>query len=227
MSGNANGATSLQIEYRTAASFLMAYTVSYARGAVFVETERDIAIGTPIALQLAIPDHGLFDLTGVCRFRRPADDEDGPPGVGIELSAAYDELGEVVDRLSLEYDGVSVLLLAGDNQERTSLTRLLKSIVTTAEVVSATDAHLAEAVLDDDIDLAILDGDFDAEAALQTISAARDMPIPVPTIALVSASRIRDRLRAAGADEVATNPPPLAELQQVLVRALARPKRVR
>lgn len=227
MSGNANGATSLQIEYRTAASFLMAYAVSFARGAVFVETERIIEIGTPIALQLAIPEHGLFDLTGVCRFRRPEDDEDGPPGLGIELTPGFDELGAVVDRLSLAYDGVSVLLVAGDNQDRTSLTRLLKSIVTTAEVVSATDAHLAEAVLDDDIDLAIVDGDFDAEAAVQTISAAREMPIPVPTIALVSGTKIGDRLRAAGADEVATNPPPLAELQQVLVRALARPRRVR
>lgn len=227
MSGNVNGATRLQVEYRTAASFLTAYTVSYARGAVFVETERTMEVGAAVALQLAIPDHGLFDLTGVCKFVRPPDDEDGPPGLGIELSGGFDELGDVVDRLALDYSGVSLLILAGDNQDRTSLTRLLKSIVTTADVVSATDAHLAEAVLDDDIDLAIVDGDFDAEAALQTIAAAREMPIPVPTIALVSAAKIRDRLRAAGADEVATNPPPLAELQQVLVRALARPRRVR
>ena len=40
-------------------------------------------------------------------------------------------------------------------------------------------------------------------------------------------SKLHEHARAAGADEIATNPPPFAELQVVLVRALSKPTAIR
>ena len=45
----------------------------------------------------------------------------------------------------------------------------------------------------------------------------------VPTIAIAANPKLRELARAAGADELAANPPPFGELQVVLVRALGRP----
>jgi len=216
----------LRIEYRNAPSFLVAYSISFARGGVFVETRVDLPVGTPVEVQLAIPAGGLIDLRGTVTYQRTGADEDGQPGLALSLPNAAEMLAQLVDRLAIEYGGMSIILLAGDTQDRTTLSRQLKSILTTAEVISATDAKLAEAVLDDDIDLVVLDADHDLDASLETIKMARDMPVPVPTVALTSSRKAIDRLLLLGADEVANNPPAFAELQQVLVRAMARPRRV-
>ncbi len=216
----------LRIEYRNAPSFLVAYSISFARGGVFVETRLDLPVGTPVEVQLAIPSGGLIDLRGTVTYQRTGADEDGHPGLALELPDAAEMLAQLVNRLAIEYGGMSIIVLAGDTQDRTTLSRQLKSILTTAEVISATDARLAEAVLDDDIDLVVLDADHDLEASLETIKMARDMPVPVPTVALTSSRKAIDRLLLAGANEVANNPPAFAELQQVLVRAMARPRRV-
>lgn len=216
----------LRIEYRTAPSFLVAYAVSLSRGGVFVETDRNLAIGANIEVQLAIPVGGVVDLAGTVRYRRSHDDEEGPAGLGVEIPSAAIVLADVVDRLALTYSGVSVMLLAGGTQDRSSLARQIKSILRTADVVSASDARLAEAVLDDDIDLAVLDADYDLTAAVETARLAAEMPVPVPTVALASDPKSHERLYHAGATDLATNPPPFAELKQVIVRALGRPRRV-
>jgi hypothetical protein len=49
----------------------------------------------------------------------------------------------------------------------------------------------------------------------------------VPSVALTSNPKMHEYARAAGADEIVANPPPFAELQVVLVRALGKPAQVR
>ena len=63
--------------------------------------------------------------------------------------------------------------------------------------------------------------------ALATLRAAKQQEAPVPTIALTANQLARDQAIEAGADEVLANPPPFADLQVVLVRALSKPVAVR
>lgn len=215
----------LRIEYRTAPSFLVAYSVSLSRGGLFVETDKSFSAGADIEVQLAIPEGGVVDVAARVESRRAEPDDHGPAGLGLEMPDAAHALADIVDRLAMTYSGVSVLILAGSH-DRSSLTRQIKSILSTAEVVNATDARLAEAVLDDDIDLAILDADYDLTAAVETCRMAAEMPVPVPIVALASDPKAHERLYHAGAADLASNPPAFAELKQAVVRALMRPRRV-
>jgi uncharacterized protein (TIGR02266 family) len=216
-----------QIEFRTASSFLVAYSVNLSRGGIFVETEQDVPSGAMIELQFTVPGVGAFDVTGVVAWRRGPDHPEGPAGFGIEFQDIAPQLGGVIDRLVSGFTGVSVLLLSGDRQDRTTLARLIKSIISTAEIVQAADARVAETLLTSDIDLAIIDVDFDADGGIAALRAARALTPRVPTVALASSKKLRDLAKAAGADEVSANPPPFGDFQIMLVRALGKPVNVR
>lgn len=220
-------AYSIQVEFRTASSFLVAYSVNLSRGGLFIETDADLPTGVPLALDLKVPGAGLLQLVGVIAWRRGYDSPDGPPGIGIEFQGVAPQLGAAIDQLVSSFQGVQILVLSGDRQDRTTLARSLKSIISTAEIVQAADAKVAASLLTSEIDLAIVDVDFDPEGALETLRAAQQLSPKVPTIALTASAQLREYARAAGADELATNPPPFGELQVVLVRALSRPMSVR
>lgn len=217
---------SVEVEFRTASSFLVAYSVNLSRGGMFLETEHDVPEGSPIGVDLKIPGTGAVSLEGVVTWRRGTDG-DGPPGLGIELQDVAPKLGTVIDHLVSTFHGVHVLVLSGDRQDRTTLARSIKSIISTAEIMQAADASVAGALLTSEVDLAVVDLDFDTEGALATLRAAKELSPPVPTVAITSNAKLREHARAAGADEIATNPPPFAELQVVLVRALSKPIMIR
>jgi uncharacterized protein (TIGR02266 family) len=216
----------VQVEFRTASSFLVAYSVNLSRGGLFLETDHELELGAPIVLEMTVPTVGAVVLGGVVAWRRGRESVDGPPGLGIEFHDVAPQLGGVIDRLISGYHGLSVLVLSGDRQDRTSLSRSIKSIMTTADVVQAADAKVAETLITSDVDLAVIDVDFDVEGGLAALRAAKAVVPPVPTLALASSRNLRDHARAAGADEVATNPPAFGELQLLLLRALGRPMRV-
>jgi len=217
----------VQVEFRTASSFLVAYSVNLSRGGLFLETDTDLPPGAEIDLSFAVPGAGPIALSGVVTWRRGRENPDGPPGIGIEFQDVTTILGGTIDRLVAAYEGLSILLYSHDRQDRSSLARLIRSIMSTADVVSAADARVAETLLTDDIDLAVIDVDAEPEGALVALRAAKHVQPPVPTIALASSKKLRERARGAGADEVASNPPPFAELQVMMVRALGRPLAVR
>jgi uncharacterized protein (TIGR02266 family) len=217
----------VQVEFRTASSFLVAYSVNLSRGGLFLETDHELDVGVPVHLEMTVPTIGAVVLGGVVAWRRGRESADGPPGLGIEFHDVAPQLGGVIDRLISGYHGLSVLVLSGDRQDRTSLARSIKSIMTTADVVQAADAKVAETLITSDVDLAVIDVDFDVEGGLAALRAAKACHPPVPTLALASSRNLRDHARAAGADEVATNPPAFGELQLLLLRALGRPIAVR
>jgi len=217
----------VQVEFRTPSSFLITYSVNLSRGGLFLETDQQVPEGSPIELQLAIPNVGQIDVAGMVMWRRPPDSPDGPPGLGIEFQDVAPQLGAVIDRLVSSFHGMQILLLSGDRQDRTTLARSIKSIITTAEILQAADASVAGTLMTNEIDLAVVDVDFDVDGALSTIRAAKQVVPPVPTVALVSTAKLREHAKAAGADELVANPPPFAELQVVLIRALAKPVSVR
>jgi uncharacterized protein (TIGR02266 family) len=218
---------SVAVDFRTASSFLVAYSVNLSRGGLFLETDADIPTGALVTVDLQIPNVGQVPLNGVVSWRRADDNSEGPPGIGIEFQDLAPQLGSVIDTLVSGFHGVHILVLSGDRQDRTTLARSIKSIISTAEVMQAADAGVATTLMSSEIDLAVIDIDFDEEGGLATVRAAREQDPRVPTVALAGTAKQRERALAAGADEVAPNPPSFAELQVVLVRALAKPTSVR
>ena len=87
----------VQVEFRTASSFLVAYSVNLSRGGLFIETEADIPTGALITVDLDIPTAGQVSLNGVVSWLRGSEltegMPEGPPGLGIELNE------ELVQRL--------------------------------------------------------------------------------------------------------------------------------
>jgi uncharacterized protein (TIGR02266 family) len=218
---------SVQVDFRTASSFLVAYSVNLSRGGMFIETDADVPSGVLIALDLQVPGAGLLHLLGLVAWRRGPESTDGPPGLGIEFQDVVPQLGSMIDRLVSAFHGVHILVLSGDRQDRTTLARSIKSIIGTAEILQAADVIVAATLLTGEIDLAVVDLDFDPDGALQTLRAAKLVSPKVPTVALTTSAKLRELARAAGADELASNPPPFGELQLVLVRALSKPASVR
>ena len=219
---------SVEVDFRTASSFLVAYSVNLSRGGLFLETDADIPTGALLTVDLQIPNAGLVPINGVVAWRRGADAAaEGPPGIGIEFQDVAPQLGAVIDRLVSTFHGVQILVLSGDRQDRTTLARSVKSIIATAEVMQAADAKVAMELMTSEIDLAIIDIDFDVEGGLAALRAAKAQEPPVPTVALTMNNKLHEHAKAAGADEIATNPPPFAELQVVLVRALSKPTSIR
>jgi uncharacterized protein (TIGR02266 family) len=214
---------SVQVEFRTASSFLVAYSVNLSRGGIFIETDSEVPAGVLLAFDMQVPGAGLLQLIGLVAWRRGIDSPDGPAGLGIEFQDVAPQLGSTIDKLVSAFQGVQILLLSGDRQDRTTLARSIKSIISTAEVLQAADAALAVTLLTNEIDLAIVDVDFDPEGALATLRAAQAVTPRVPTVAITASPKLRELARAAGADELAANPPPFSELQVVLVRALSKP----
>jgi uncharacterized protein (TIGR02266 family) len=218
---------SVEVDFRTASSFLVAYSVNLSRGGLFLETDADIPTGALLTVDLQIPNAGLVPINGVVAWRRGTESTEGPPGIGIEFQDVAPQLGAVIDRLVSTFHGVHILVLSGDRQDRTTLARSIKSIISTAEVMQAADAGVALSLISNEVDVAVIDVDFDVEGGLAALRAAKAQNPPVPTIALTMNSKLHEHAKAAGADEIATNPPPFAELQVVLVRALSKPTSIR
>ena len=78
-------------------------------------------------------------------------------------------------------------------------------------------------MLTSEVDVAIVDVDFDLEGGLATIRAAKALTPPVPAIAITSNPSHREQAVDPGTAALLQNPPPVADLQIVLVRALGKP----
>jgi uncharacterized protein (TIGR02266 family) len=215
----------VQVEFRTPSSFLVAYSMNLSRGGLFLETDVDVPTGAAMTLDLAVPGAGTTSINGVVAWRRAPDEPttEGPPGLGVEFQDIAPQLGAMIDKLVGGFKGVHILLLSGDRQDRTTLARNIKSVIATAEITQAADHQIAQNVLSGEIDAALVDIDFDLEGGLATIRAAKQQHPPVPAIAITSNAAYREQAVAAGADELLANPPPFADLQVVLVRALSKP----
>lgn len=217
----------MAVEFRSASSFLIAYTMHLARGGLFLETAHELPVGTALDLALEVPGAATVSVQGQVAWRRAEAGPEGPPGVGVEVAEVTASVGELIDRLIADFHGVSVLVMAGDSKDRASLGRLIRSVIGSANLVQAADAQLADTLLTDDVDLAVIELDGDPEGGQATIRCARALPRAVPVIALASSPWLRDVARGAGADELIGNPPALEELQLAVIRAVGRPFRVR
>ena len=216
----------MRVQFRSASSFLVAYSVNLSRGGVFLESDEPLAVGSEVTLEVEVPEAGTVSLSGRVTWRREQADIDGPVGFGVEFEDMVDTLGAAIDQMVSRFSGITVLLVCPAARDRVNLTRQLKSIIATAEVVGATDTHVAQSLLDDEIDLILLDGDSEPEGALQILAAAQSLFSPIPCIVMNDTAELRGRAKSAGANEVVHNPPAFGELHAAVMRAIGRPSAV-
>ena len=217
----------VEVEFRTASSFLVAYSMNLSRGGIFLETDHAIDVGAEISLRFAIPGADQVSLKGRVMWRRgePAAPEQLPRGLGIQFQDMDDTMGSLIDRLVAEYAGVRVLLVSGREQDASVVTGLVRAVLSTAEITSVFDVPTATEALGGETDVAIIVAD--EPFALEILHLAKYRSRPVPIVALTASRRSGQHVRSIGADEVVDFPPAFSDFQSALVRALGRPMAVR
>jgi CheY-like chemotaxis protein len=220
----------LDLAYRSPAAFLVAYSTSFAKGALFVETADPLPVGTPLALRLHAPPHEVVVVESVVAWTRSAAGAGAgqPAGMGLALATPLpDGLGAVVDRIAYGFSRIKVLLGTTEPAPRAILSRYLRSIVS-CEIIDV-DARAIPMAEIDAVDMAIVDLDASGTEGLALYKRLRSHPraAAAPAIALAQLERNRTRALRMGFDEAIANPPSFPDLQAAALRALARPAIVR
>jgi CheY-like chemotaxis protein len=219
----------IDLAYRSPVAFLVAYSTSIAKGALFVEAADPLQIGTPIALRLHAPPHEVVVVEGLVAWTRATPGGAGQPaGMGLALATPPpDALGAVVDRIAFGFSRIKVLLGTTEAAPRAILSRYLRSIVS-CEIIDV-DARAIPMSEIDAIDLAVVDLDSSGAEGLALYKRLRShaRAASAPAIALAQLERNRTRALRMGFDEAIANPPSFPDLQAAALRALAKPAMVR
>lgn len=216
----------LEVEFRSPSALLVAYTVNLSRGGMFLQCDDELPPeGAVLELDIKLPDRGVVSLTGVVAWHRHEAEGVEPRGVGVQFDSLEGDLGAIVDSLVLEYKGVRILVKSADDRDRKALLRRLKSIISTAEIIFASEATEACTALSPDIDLLIIDADEDERGAMATMRYALD-EFGTPTIALAQRPSLEQLLLEQGAADVLGNPPNGNALRKTVLLRLSSPSRV-
>lgn len=218
----------MEVEYRTAGAFLVAYSVNLSKGGIFVETTSPMPIGTVLTMRFSVPAAGTIEVTGVVAWIRPSDGEGKPAGMGIEFERLDGAHGEIIDRIVAGFRGLRVIVLAAGSQARSVLARGVRSLFGTADVVEVVDADAFETAMGQrHPDLVVIDlddSDADGILSLRLAKTLGDSPLPVIAASRDEASRVR--ANELGADEVLAMPATLPDMQAAVIRAISKPVRV-
>lgn len=215
----------MQVRFRTSSSFLVAYSVNLSKGGAFLETATPAPVGSALTLKLAVGDADAYEVAArVTWVREQADPAAGPAGMGVEFDGIDDALGDVIDQLVTTFAGMTVLVFCPDSQDRATLARMVRSIIRSADVVEAGGISTAEALLGDELDLVVVDGDAPDDGGWHLLRAAKQRGVPV--IALCAEEDERLRAHELGADDITDNPPAFVDFQEALLRTLGRPTAV-
>jgi uncharacterized protein (TIGR02266 family) len=226
----------LEVTYRNAGAFLVAYTTNLSKGGVFIETDEQLPVGSELVLRFGIPGETPVELVAkVARVSAIAEGGQGP-GMGLRFEQLDVAHGDFVDRLVGRFSGLKVLLVGDDPAARTQVARLVRSVIATAEVRELSRVEQAEKALQGEVDVLLVDlspsprelrraGESRPSASehLLLLRLARANQPPIPTIALSQEVERRTLALELGADSALPSPPPLAELQAELLRLLGRP----
>jgi uncharacterized protein (TIGR02266 family) len=218
----------LEIDYRSAGAFLVAYSMNLSKGGIFVETNAPLPMGTVVGLRLHAPNTSPCELRGTVTWLRPEATGPGQPaGMGIVIDGTTERYGAVVDEIAFSFTGIRILLGTGESAPRAILARYLRSILA-CEIVDL-DYAAGIAAVTGDIDLAVIDLDSSGPAGADMVQSLRFHPraSTAPIIALGQLERDRLLAHEHGADEVLPNPPLFAELQASVIRCIAKPTAVR
>jgi len=225
---NARVPVALELEYRSAGAFLVAYTTNLSKGGIFVETSTPLPMGTTVAMRLHAPHSAVCEVHGTVAWLRPESTGPGQPaGMGIVIDTTAEQYGGVVDEIAFSFTGIQILLATGEAAPRAILSRYLRSILA-CRIIDIDFSSRPEG-LPDNVDLAVIDLDSSGPEGAQLIQTLRfdERMSTTPIIALGQLERDRLRAHQRGADEAITNPPLFAELQSAVIRCIAKPTAVR
>jgi uncharacterized protein (TIGR02266 family) len=213
----------LAVSYRTAGSFLVAYTVNLSKGGIFIEAD-PLPVGTAVRLELEVPGAGRLDVEGVVTWTRAGDGSEGlPVGMGIRFAQALDARhGEAIDRIVASFEGLEILLV-GSAERRAQIGRYASSILA-CDTVEAGSLQTAATVLRDRIDLVIVDLDTAGRDGIEIVRMARSGPSPTPVIALGGTDDAQRWARVHGITQFVQAPPTFGALQRAVLAALASPE---
>jgi CheY-like chemotaxis protein len=209
----------VEIGYRSAGAFLVAYVSQIARGELYIESPTLPPRGTPLALRIAAPP-ATMTLEGMVvgtREARPGQ----PAGISVALTPPSDAFSATVDRLAAAFAGFRVLLSTGEAAPRAILGRYLRSIMTSTVVDY--DVETDRSLDLGTFDLVVVDLDSSGPRGFELGQRVRQRPRAAPVLALAQLERDRAIASGLGFEEVLPNPPAFADLDAAVRRALSRP----
>ncbi|MCC6997354.1 MAG: TIGR02266 family protein [Deltaproteobacteria bacterium] len=223
----------LEVEFRTAGAFLVAYSSNLSKGGIFLEMDPPLPQGTKIGLRFHVPGGGeAIEVAGRVawvRERGAPGEAPQPVGVGVEFGQFGVDIGEAIDRIVGTFSGIRIATLA-ELRDRAQLGRIIKSALS-CQQLEVGDPDEARHVFAQQVELliAVLTGqELEDDDAVQIMRLARaHLGQPIPTIALVSNAAGRAHAEDAGADEILEHPPALPDLQAAVVRLIGRPAAIR
>ena len=209
----------IAVSYRTAGSFLVAYTVNLSKGGIFIEAT-PLPVGSDVSLELSVPGVGDLDIEGVVTWTREANQAGLPLGMGVAFSRPLDEQhGGAIDRLVSSFEGLEILL-AGSIERRAQLRRYVTSILA-CDTLEASSLEIAATALHDRVDLVIVDLTTAGNEGYEIVAMACRGPNPTPVIALAATDDTRRWAKAQGVAQLVREPPTFHALQQAVIAALA------
>ncbi len=211
----------LAVSYRTAGSFLVAYTVNLSKGGIFIEAE-PLPLGTRVHLVFDVPGAGPIDIEGEVAWVRPANNEGLPVGMGLRFDRLLDEHhGAVIDQIVRDFEGLEILLV-GSADRRSQIGRFVHTIVD-CDTVEADSVKIATTVLRDQIDLVLADLDTAGRDGIDIVKLARGAPNPTPVIVLGGNAETERWARSLGVTHFLSTPPTFGALQRAVLATLATP----
>jgi CheY-like chemotaxis protein len=219
MSDSKRAVPVVEIGYRSAGAFLVAYVSQISRGEIFVESPTLPPRGTPLALRISAAPATLT-LEGTVTATREARPGQ-PAGVSVALAPPSEAFGAAVDQLATGFAGFRVLLSTSEAAPRAILGRYLRSILTCTviDVDAETERSLDLAT----VDLAVIDLDSSGPRGFELGQRVRQRPRAAPVLALAQLERDRAIASGLGFEEVLPNPPAFADLDTAARRCLSRP----
>jgi uncharacterized protein (TIGR02266 family) len=212
----------MEVQYRSAGSFLVSYSLNLSRGGLFLEAEdpSSLPIDTSLVVRLRIPGmEEPVETTAKVAWARAAEGTQ-PSGVGLQFDSLGTLLGQKIDRLVRQFKGVHMTAVGGDTPSMTKLSRFMQSSIT-CQVEELTAREVCELETITHADLLLLDLDSTGRDGLRVIEIANHCGVPV--VVLARSGVHQQQALAAGAAGVHNNPPPFAQLRRTLLDVLSRP----
>ena len=105
----------LEVEFRNASAFLVAYSTNLSRGGMFVETNDPLPVGHQLTLRFAVPTLPTIEVTGVIAWVQAWGTNEHEKGMGIRFEHIDERHGDLIDRLVGAFRGVRVVVMSGDD----------------------------------------------------------------------------------------------------------------
>lgn len=213
----------MEVSFRSTGSFLVSYSLNLSKGGFFLETDEQVAIGTRMTVRFTIPGaRDPVETKATVAWRREASASDGPAGIGLQFDSLEQHIGGRIDALIRNFDGVTMLAVAGDGPSMERLGHYLQNILT-CKVVLETAREVTEVGFIAEPDLVLIDLDSSGPEGLAVLGVAQRQNPAVPVVAIARHPRARAEAAQRQVAELLDNPPVFNKLRKAVLDVLASP----